>query len=303
MTTQIQERLEVFSFTDQEPVGLSSWDATPNQTNNGWVDLWQFQLPPGYTYIYDRSSIFSLYLSKLAADCTMVQTDDGGTLVNDTIDANDAGADDVQPFPATQAENDAFYIGYEYRFNQLTVTIGTAGTDLAWDEQWEYYTGSAWAAVPGGSATLLSVWTDTAGAISLSYTMPTDWARTVVGGVNLFWLRCRLNSTITTQATVDPLITKIQIHATPPELQTSDQVRIVWTDPNMDEQRRLMGAVQYARLREFQQQSKLHHLDIGNRIVVPEHYLIKIQAKLTTPVDISASYFNLVGARTRQAIL
>ena len=134
--TQIKERVEPFQLTDQES-GITAFDASPGEAGADWADVWKFQLPAGYTYLFDRQDTLSLYLAKLAENIDVFFTDDGGTFVDDTTDINDAGADDVQPFPATQATDDAIYFGHRKQSSGIRVLIGTAGTDLVWDEQWE----------------------------------------------------------------------------------------------------------------------------------------------------------------------
>ncbi len=112
-----------------------------------------------------------------------------------------------------------------------------------------------------------------------------------------------MNSTITTQATVDPLVTSAQIHGfATPETDNSELVRVLYQDPNRESSWRLMGAVRYQRVREFQQASKLHHLDIADSIIIPEHYWIVIQVKPTAILDASNGYFNLRANRARYAI-
>ena len=233
----VQERLEEFMLTDQEPTGLTATDGSAGEAGADWADIWEFQLPAGYTYIFDARDTFSAYLEKLAEDEDVFFTDDGGVFVDDTTDINDAGADDVQPYPAAQAAqaaNDAIYFGYRHQFTSLRIVIGTAGTDLVWDEQWEYYNGSAWVTLTGLSATATSVWTDAAGNVDITWNLPTDQAKTTVNGHNQYWVRCRLAG-VTTQATVDPLVTSAKIHGvTTPETENSELVRLVYRDPNKD---------------------------------------------------------------------
>ena len=300
--TEIKERVEPFALTDQEPTGVTAYDASPGETGAPWADVWKFQLPAGYTYLFDRRDTFSLFLVKLAENIDVFFTDDGGVFVDDTTDINDAGANDVQPYPAVQAANDAIYFGYRKQFSGLRVVIGTAGTDLVWDEQWEYYDGAAWVTLTGLSATATSIWTAAAGNVDVTWNVPSDQAKTLVNGHNQYWVRCRLAG-VTTQATVDPLITSAQIHGNTPETEGADLIRVVYRDPNEDSQWRLAGAVRYTRTKEFQQQSKLHHLDIQGKIVVPENYWVVIQVNTTGIIDASGGYFLLNTKRSRYAIL
>ena len=302
MTTLTEERIEQFNLTDQES-GVVATDGHAGEAGADWADIWSFQLPAGFTYRFTNQSVFSAYLAKLAEDLDFFYTDDAGTLVDDTIDINDAGANDVQPFPATQADEDAIYFGQRYPFTSVRVVVGTAGTDLAWTEAWEYYNGSAWVTLTGLSASALTVFTDAAGNVDVSWNITADWAKTTVGGHNLYWVRMRQNGSPGTQATVDPLWTSAQIHGDTPETDNSELVRVVYQDPNKESTWRLMGAVRYQRVKEFQQESKLHHLDIGGAgIIVPENYWITIQAKPTAIIDASSGYFQLKGQRARHAL-
>ena len=302
MVTEMQ-KIEPFLLTDQEPIGLTAYDGHPGEAGADWADVWKFQLPAGYTYVFDRDDTLSVYLEYLAEDLDHFYTDDGGTLVDDTTDMNDADADDVQPYPATQAANDAIYFGQRYRFVGIRVVIGTAGTGLVWDEQWEYYDGSAWVTFTGLSASATSIFTDAAGNVEVTWNYPADWAKTTVNGHNAYWARCRLHA-VTTQATVDPLITSGQVHGyATPEIKAAEQVRLVYRDPNEENNWRLMGAVRYASIREFQQASKMHHLDIAGQILVPENYWIVIQARNTAGIiDASNGYFSVRTKRSRFSV-
>ena len=68
--------------------------------------------------------------------------DDGGSFTNYTTNFNNDGINDVQLIPSAEVMNDAFYFGYAYKFNGLTLNIGTAGVGNT--IVWEYWNGSAW---------------------------------------------------------------------------------------------------------------------------------------------------------------
>ena len=302
MTTKVEQKTEPFILSDQTP-GIVATDACAGEAGADWAEIWRYQLPAGFTYEFTRQDTFSAYIEKLADAVDVFFTDDGGTFVDDTIDINDAGTNDVQPFPAAQATDDAIYFGYRKQFTGIRVLIGTAGTDLVWDEQWEYYNGSAWVTLTGLSATATSIWTAAAGNVDVTWNLPTDQVKTLVNGHDQYWVRCRLEGAIGTQATVDPLITSALIHGhTTPETDNSELVRIVFQDPNRDSSWRLMGAVRYQAVREFQQDSKLHHLDIQDKLLVPENYWVSIQVKPTAILDASNGYFNLRAQRARFAL-
>ena len=301
MITEVQQRLEPFSFNDQEPAGLTSIDGFPGEAGSDWADVWSFQLPAGYTYIYDRSSVLSAYLAFNAELVDAALLDDGGQITDDTIDARDAGADDVAFVPAVPAADDAYYFGSRFRFQEVTINFGTAGAGSTITWVWEYWDGSAWTALAGLSANSQTIWQDGTGNQTLSFTLPSDWSKTLIGHHQLYFVRARI-SVMTTNFTTVPLGTQINVNGSVPEIANDNMVRVVWTDPNEEEERRLAGQVRYQLLRDFQQDSKLHRMDIGSQILIPENYFIKLQVKTKGPVDASASYFNLVGHRTRMAI-
>lgn len=301
MTTKVEAVVEPFIVTDQTS-GITATDAAAGEAGADWAEIWRYQLPAGFTYHFDRRDTFSAYIEKLSDAVDVFFTDDGGTFVDDTADINDAGADDVQPYPAAQAAEDAIYFGYRKQFTGLRVVIGTAGTVLVWGEEWEYYNGAAWVSLTGLSATALTIWTDTAGNVDVTWNLPTDQVKTTVNGHDQYWVRCRL-ATVGTQATVDPLITSAQVHGfATPETDNSELIRIDYQDPNRESSWRLMGAVRYQAVREFQQDSKLHHLDIQDAIIVPENYWLVIQVKPTAILDASNGYFNLRAKRARYAM-
>ena len=128
--------------------------------------------------------------------------DDGGAFTDDTTDANDTGgAGDVDPFPATEAINDAFYIGKANTFTLLLSEIQTQGVSSAAATAWEYWNGSAWTAVTGlidDSDTGNGAWTAAAGRHVTQWTLPTDWVATTVtnqpGTPALYYIRVRITA-------------------------------------------------------------------------------------------------------------
>jgi len=116
--------------------------------------------------------------------------DDGGVFNDETADANSAAAADVLLMPAVPAINDAFYFGEGFStsgtFNSLKITISTAGAGNG--IAWEYWNG-AWVPLTVTDATNGFA---TAGAsLQVSWTIPADWAATIVNGQNRYWVRAR----------------------------------------------------------------------------------------------------------------
>ena len=116
--------------------------------------------------------------------------DDGGAETDETAEANEDTADDMTLLPLNPVSGDAYYFGFASTFKGITLNISTAGVGT-WGFFYEYSTGA-------DSWTALSDVTDnttqfrTAGANSIIWTIPGDWATDEVGGIaDLYWMRCR----------------------------------------------------------------------------------------------------------------
>lgn len=118
--------------------------------------------------------------------------------VDETTDANDAGAGDWAIFPTTEAVGDWMAIGQAVPFSSVTFSAagGTAGVDggslaLAF----EFWDGAAWSALSGvvdGTAQF------TAGATAgqvFSFTQPSTWALSSINGSDeLYFIRFRITA-------------------------------------------------------------------------------------------------------------
>lgn len=128
-----------------------------------------------------------------------VIADDGGSFTNDTLPSYDTFTNDMTLLPATPAVNDAYYFGNDAKFDEIELNVSTAGSGT-WTITWEYYNGTAWAALSG--VTDGTTGFTTSGTNSITYTVPTDWAVTSVNGsANEFFIRGRVSAytSITTQ--------------------------------------------------------------------------------------------------------
>jgi hypothetical protein len=110
--------------------------------------------------------------SSLNTNIDSAIAEDGGSFSDETDEANDATPDDMTLLPATPAQEDAYYFGYDLLFGKFDLNISTAGAGT-WTITWEYWNG-AWVALSG-------VTDDTSGftvggANEISWTLPTDWA-------------------------------------------------------------------------------------------------------------------------------
>lgn len=124
-----------------------------------------------------------------AAAITSCQTEDNSatTFADETTDAGDAGAADVT-LPDPFDTDDAIYLGRTTKFSLVKVVISTAGAGDAVTSEiaWEYYNGSAWAA-------LTLVKDDSAGFTTgastyyVSFLPPDDWATVAVNVVTPYY--------------------------------------------------------------------------------------------------------------------
>jgi hypothetical protein len=141
--------------------------------------------------------------------------DDGGVFSDDTTDANDAGAGDVAMFPATEAVNDAFYIGSPTKFSAVRLTLGTAGVGDT--VVYEYrrndntWVNLATAHNLEDSSTGLTAGTST---YVISFTVPDDWAETTVGDGTTDYTGYLIRGRVTAASfTTIPLATQIWIYS------------------------------------------------------------------------------------------
>lgn len=118
--------------------------------------------------------------------------DDGGVQTDETAAANSDTANDMTLLPAVPDIDDAYYFGDDIKFAKLRLNQGTSGAGQ-WTVAWEYWNGSAWVGLPGVSDESDSFKGGT-GTKYVRYTEPGDWALTTVLGMNLYWIRARVNS-------------------------------------------------------------------------------------------------------------
>lgn len=113
-----------------------------------------------------------------------------------TTEINDAAASDVQLLPTTVAGltvNDAFYFGLDKKWGQLWLDIGVPAVgNFALAH--EYWNGGAWVAL-GGVVDNTSEFT-ISGKHNMKWTVPGDWALTIVDAKELFWIRARVTNVV-----------------------------------------------------------------------------------------------------------
>jgi hypothetical protein len=129
--------------------------------------------------------------------------DTPSTFTDETTDANSAAANDWLLFPAGAGTNDYVAVGFPTPFGRLSLNIGTAGAGT-YTVTWEYWNGSAWAALSGVTDNTNAF--KTTGTNNVTFTVPPTWvAHTVNGSAVLYYVRARRDAgTVTT----DPLGTQ-----------------------------------------------------------------------------------------------
>ena len=111
--------------------------------------------------------------------------EDGGVFVDETTEANEATADDMTLFPATPvAAVDRYNFGFELPVASFSIDTSTVGTGT-YTVVWEYWDGAAWSVLAGISDG--STGFKTTGAQTVSWTLPTDWARSKINGQGPFY--------------------------------------------------------------------------------------------------------------------
>lgn len=118
--------------------------------------------------------------------------DDGTPYDDETTEANEATANDMNLLPAGPAINDAYYFGSTGMFDILTLQIGTAG-DWTGSYTWEYWDGDEWTALSGLTDGTVG-FTAVAGYHDVTYTCPEDWQTTTISAMDLYWIRMRVTA-------------------------------------------------------------------------------------------------------------
>jgi hypothetical protein len=112
---------------------------------------------------------------------------DTATYTDETTDINNPTVDDVLlPPQQTTTSGDAIYFGSDYKFSKIRLNVSTAGVYSDITISWEYWNGTAWTTLTvtdGTSGFTVS------GTNEVTFTPPTDWAKTTVNGVTMYWVR------------------------------------------------------------------------------------------------------------------
>lgn len=166
----------------------------------------------------------ALLKSRVAASGLCI-TEVSNLYTNETTAFNENTADDVEVIDATPTGDDANYFGHATStFGRLDVNITTKAVSLVADVLWQYWNGSAWTGLSGVTDGTEGWAVDATGVVSVTFTVPSDWAKCTVDNVNGYWIRSVLND--------DGTVT------TPPQVGQGwiilDADDAVWTDDTTD---------------------------------------------------------------------
>jgi len=295
MVTKVAEETYELKREDM----TSEADIEPGKGLTEWDELYRYKVPVGYNYLLSRGSTLSLYLQYLQEAVGGCVADDGGTQTNETVDANEATANDVVLLATPMAVDDALYIGASYPFSLTRIKYSTRGDGVG-TVTWEYWNGTAWAALSGVTDGT-SNFSVAAGTYNVSWTVPTNWAKTTVLGFSLYWVRARV-SAVTTAGTAATTGDQLWIYAAATEVRVTDLVKLEARDESENNRTPLLQA-RYSQLKEFQDVDLKAHLSLDEELVIPEGKWLVILGQPTAGVwDASASYLVLTTKRFRSAI-
>lgn len=139
-----------------------------------------------------------------ATEVWQEDNDGGPSYVSMLTEFNDATDTNVIPFPATEAIEDAFYIGHAIPFSKVTFDYANGTAGVGGVLAWEYWNGSAWAALTGLTDATADFTTAAADGLVTSFTEPTNWQKTTVnGGASLYFIRARVTTVYSTNPQLD----------------------------------------------------------------------------------------------------
>jgi len=146
-----------------------------------------------------------------AGNMDAVVQDNGGVFSDDTTDANSTATGDVNVYEDPAAASDALYFGKDNIFRLLMIDVGTVHNGTTSTQVWEYFDGTTWQTLTvtddtdGGNGAF-----DTLGRGLITFTPPSDWARTNITNqpatapTNLYYVRIRLS--VVGNLTTEPIL-------------------------------------------------------------------------------------------------
>ena len=295
----IKTRLELFHLTAAE-AGISSQDAYPDVSAlPAYTELYRYQVPVDRRLMFLAGHTFSLLAEKIKEGVDAAIEDDGGVQAYDTVDANNATTNDMTLQPAVPVVGDAYYFGYRYPFNGLTIKYSTAA-NAGHTHAVEYYNGTAWVAV-SGLTDPTSAFTAAAGTYNITWTRPKDWAKTTVLGANFYWIRCRVTAipATPTGAAGD----QAWIHPSDTPMESMNKVRVEVRSENELHRKHLIDGAMYQQLSEFTDRDLVYRLDITEPVTADASDWVIVLVKALAPIDVSECYFDLTCNRQRLGII
>jgi len=124
--------------------------------------------------------------------------EDGGVFTDETAEANEGSADDMTIFPAVPvAEVDRYNFGFTTAVGGLSIDTSTAATGTH-TVVWEYWDGAAWSALSGVTDGTTNF--HVSGAQTVTWTVPADWAKSVINGQGpYYFVRAEIQTGSVTQ--------------------------------------------------------------------------------------------------------
>ena len=136
----------------------------------------------------------------LVVTAAIAYNNTGSVYTNETANADGYVANGMTLLPAVPSTNCAYYFGFPYLFDSISLVIGTQGAGT-WTIVWEYWNGGAWAALTGVTDGT-SGFTSGTGTKTVTFTRGAGWATTSVNAVGpYYYVRARVSAytSITTQ--------------------------------------------------------------------------------------------------------
>ena len=283
---------ELFRLTQAE-TGILSQDAYPDMsaTYPKFTELYRYQVPVDRRLIFRPGHTFSVYAKYLNENVDSCGYDDANDVLYETMATIEAETSNALLSAAAPADTDYTFFGYRYKWKELYITL-VANADLDdadADTQWDYWNGSSWSDLPG-----LTDGTDGfstgAGAVTVSWTLPGNWAAYKIGGAKLYLIR----RVIATYAATGGAMTASDIEVHQDEaVDNKDQFKIEVRDQNELVRKPVVQPSQYRTLSEFTDRDTVKRLDIAEAVVAGPGDWVVISAKAISPVDVSECYFEL----------
>lgn len=284
---------ELFRLGSTE-TGILSQDAYPDMspTYPKFTELYRYQVPVDRRLIFRPGHTFSLYAKYLNENLDAIGFDDANVVLVENMATINEEASNAVISAAAAADTDYSFFGYRYKFKSFKIT-GVANMtldDADADTQWDYWNGSSWIDLPGLTDGTNGL-SNTTVASEVSWTLPgSAWVATRKPGPLVYLVR-RVIATYSTGGDATT-VSAAAVHDSQ-VLDNRDLVKIEVRDQNEQVRRPLISDLQYRQVSEFQDRDKVARLTIAEPVVARPGDWIVISVRAISPVDVSASYFDL----------